>query len=411
MLKLLDNCRYLTPDGQVVRGRIAVLHDMIQAVLEPGQEPATPPALILDLENRVVFPGLINAHDHLIDSFWPPVGNGPYASWEIWEAELKQSEQFRAMQHLSVADLYALGMYRNLLSGVTLIVDHFPAEVNGPFRGKPHVSLLEHFFLAHSPTAGSHDWGRNIEEEFRQARGVLPFLLHAAEGFSPQVREDIELLNRLGVLADNTVLITGVGLQEADVELIAAKHVSLIWCPVASQHLYHHQPPIRALRQQGVRLAIGTNSAVSGSVNLFEDLRCARAFAQADPDLGLTDLDLISMVTSQAAALLRIDKQHGAIAPGKFANLLVFEDPAETPFDRFFSLAPSDLSMVIHQGSLVYGDERFRSACSIEVDNFGEVLVDGVPKILFGKALQLLDRIEYKLGRTDHLPFLPITGN
>lgn len=403
MIKLLDNCRILDENFEIIDGRILILDDTIGSVLRLDEPINRNVDLKVNLEKRIVFPGLLNAHDHLVDSFWPPLSDGPYESWIHWEEKKTASKQFRMIQQLSLADLYTLGFFRNVMSGATTVMDHFPREFNKPFMNKLQVNLLEHYFLAHSAGQRHHNWGCGLEEEFRQSKGVLPFFIHVCEGFSPDIRDEVEILNRMGILSGNTVLVNGPALQDEDVEMIASKKSSFVWCPISTQTIFHQQPPIKTIIEHGIPVAIGTDSAISGSVNLLEDLRFARRFLQPYPDK-----ELVKMATIRAAEVLMINKRCGSIAPGKSADFLIFEDFKNDPFESFFALTPKDIAVVVNQGNLIYGEEMFRSTCSLDFSFYSEIMVKGRPKIIHGKLLQLLDRIEHKLGILPDIPFIPV---
>ena len=96
-------------------------------------------------------------------------------------------------------------------------------------------------------------------------------------------------------------------------------------------------------------------------------------------------------------------------AEGKLANLLIFQDHRQTPFETFLGLQPRDICMLVHRGFLVYGDERFRNVCSLDFSQFSEILVDGRPKLIWGKPMQLLERVHHKLGESLAFPFLPLS--
>lgn len=410
MYILLDNCRIMMPDETVVPGRIVIFQDTIAAILPADGLPEKPIETTIDLSGRVVFPALINSHDHLYDTFWPSFGDHPYRSWYEWEQDFEASELHRERQALSITDLYGLGMFKNVLSGVGLIVDHFPHEVNSTYMGRGLVTLLEHYYLAHSISEHAPAWGHGAAEEFRQSRGILPFITHCCEGFTPEIHDEIESLKRIGALGPNTVLVNAIGLNDADLELVAASRSALVFCPGSLQRRFGVIPPLRKALDLGIDITIGSDGAASGSLNLLEDLRLLRKWSDEQLDGRLTARDIVRLVTRTAANIFRIDKQYGSIAPGKIANLLIFDDVKGDPFESFLALTPANISMVIHKGALVYGDESLRRACMIDFANFSEVVVAGRPKLLYGRLLNILERVEAKLGAPRQFPFLPVTA-
>ncbi|MBF0501140.1 MAG: amidohydrolase family protein [Candidatus Riflebacteria bacterium] len=408
MYKLLENGRILTPEFEIRPGKVLICDDIITGVYGPDDPLPKVSELTINLEGRIVFPALINCHDHMYETFGPRGEDGHFRNWFDWERDFLESPIHRLKQYLSIADLYALGMYRNAISGVGLVVDHFPREVSGTFLGKPLLAMLEHFFLAHSVSSHALEWGEGLYEEFCQSRGVLPFILHMEEGFDSDIVEEIEVLNRLGALAENTVLVNGIGFSDSDLELIAAKKASVVWTPEANRHIFGSMAPVAKMLDMGIPVVLGTDSPMKGSANLFDELRLARAISHDHLGDRLKSVDLIDMVTRRAAQVFRVGAQRGTIAEGKFADLLIFEDLKGDPFESFFALTPRDVTILTHRGVLVFGDEAFRNACFVEFDQFSEVLVGGRPKLIWGKPLQLLERISSKLGVPCVFPFLPI---
>jgi cytosine/adenosine deaminase-related metal-dependent hydrolase len=410
MFKLLKNCKILTESFEIKKAQLFLQDDTIYDVLEEDEKPRKPIDITIDLENQIVFPGLINGHDHLIDTSWTKLAERPFENWYEWLAEAKTNPVYKDLQRLSVTDLYTIGMYKNIISGTTTVVDHFPSEVSKTFTNHPLTTLLEHFFLAHSVSKHQLQWGRSIIEQFANTRGVLPFILHIGEGKSSEIKEELEVLNRIGALEDNTVLVNGTHLDETALKLIASKKASLVWLPTSSQNVFGAQPNLEAILEMEIPLTIGTDSSNTGSSNMINELNFALKYCEQNLNGKINAKKLLKMVTIDSAKIFKLDKEIGTITPGKTANLVIFkpQNNAQNIFEEFLKLQPEDISMVIHKGMLVVGDEKFRNASSIDFDTYSEVTLNGKPKILFGKPMQLLERIYHKLGSNKSFPFFPI---
>src|SRR5438552_5913427 len=82
-----------------------------------------------DLAGRVVLPGMVNAHDHLDFSTFPPLGSPPYASVYEWAADVDAGRDDRSVQAalaVPLADRLLLGGLRNLLARATAVAHHNP---------------------------------------------------------------------------------------------------------------------------------------------------------------------------------------------------------------------------------------------------------------------------------------------
>jgi len=183
----------------------------------------------------------------------------------------------------------------------------------------------------------------------------------------------------------------------------------MVWCHESSKFLFDRQPPVRKILDSGIPFSIGTDSSLKGSVNLFEELRAVRAFSDSYLEGRLKPRDLVDIVTRKAAAIFKVEKKHGSIAPGRMANFLVFEDKKNDPFESFMALTPKDVLLVVNRGIPVFMSEKFRNFCSADFSHFSEILVEGVPKVVWGKPIELLERVSTKLGKRLEFPFLPIS--
>lgn len=371
--------------------------------------------IVLDLNGYLALPGFINAHDHLIESFITDsifqMYEKKYLSWYEWEQEFKNSLHFKLLQSLSVADLYTLGMYKNVLSGVTLIVDHSPRDVRAPFVNKPLISLLEHFFLSHSVSSCAPKWGLGIVEEYQLSLGIIPFVIHAAEGLKPECREEIETLSRLGVLGKNTVIVNPVGITESEIKNISSRGASIIWCPNCCKNIYGVQPQLSEIIKNNINLAIGSDKAQVNPKFFFDDIKLAYEILRnllVDWDKqNILEL-VLKMVTIIPAKIFNIHNEFGLIKENYFANLVIVENITNS-LEVLLDLEPTNVSLLFHKGTVVFGDDKFRIAIAREIGNYSEIYIDKKPKIIFGRPFQCIQRIKEKLDLDFVIPFMPIS--
>lgn len=412
MFKLLKNARVLLPDFSIKKGNILIQDENIYGVYDLEHIPNKPFDSEIELEGHLIFPGLINSHDHLIDTCWKELGKCPVSDWHEWHTSVHSTDEYKRMQRLSVADLYTVGMYKNIISGITTVVDHFPPEVSGTFVGHNLISLMDHIYVAHSVSENRLEWCSNLQEHYKKTNGILPFIVHVCEGNTKELHEEIESLNRLGALNSNTILVNGVYLEEADIKLISAKKASLIWLPNSNARLYGRQPNIKLISDLGIPVAIGTDSSDTGSTTLHSEFKTALNYSKDYLANKITARTLVEMTTINAAKILGIDKEVGSIASGKVANLIVFEDNQEyDPFDIFLNLNQEDFRMVVHKGKMVFGDSEFRKIPTVDFSQYTEIRLNGKSKLLYGRPLQLIERIRHKLTEDIVFPFFNIESD
>src|ERR1700744_199967 len=81
---------------------------------------------VLTLKDAIVFPGLINSHEHLDFNLFPQLGDRTYANYTQWGKHIHQTykEEISAVLKVPLALRAQWGIYKNLLCGVTTVVNH-----------------------------------------------------------------------------------------------------------------------------------------------------------------------------------------------------------------------------------------------------------------------------------------------
>lgn len=380
----------------------------IQTMLGSGED--VPELLNLNLHGLCVYPGWINAHDSLLATYEAFQGEGaPYMNWLAFDNQLKGSPLFKERMLVAVEDLYRLGAVRNLVAGVTTVADHIPHFVREPFQNSDlPVRLLPDFGISHSICSYSLDWGDGARAEYEKAAAAnLPYITHIAEGFDPESKTSLRRLDREGALGEHSVLVHGLSLSPDDLDLIAERGASLVWCPVSNQAIYEAQPPIAEALKREINVCLGSDAAMYGSPNLLADLRMAGDIlgqAGLGPELAL------DMVTANPARALRLQST-GVLAAGRSADFVVLK--GKYPRDPHRSLTHADLSeiyLVVRDGLPLYGEEIFEKIFSEMGLLFDRVSVGGGRKIIAHGTKKLLESIRAAVGRSDDFYFLPQTA-
>lgn len=367
----------------------------------------TPELLNLNLHGLAVYPGLVNAHDSLLATYEPFAGDGqPYLNWLAYDNQLKASPLFKERMLVPVGDLYRLGAFRNLLSGVTTVADHIPHFVREPFQDDPTlpVRLLADFGISHSICSYSLDWGDGPRAEYERAAAAgLPYITHIAEGTDPESKNSLRRLDRDGALGEHTVLVHGVGLSESDLDLIAGRGASLVWCPVMNEALYGATLPIGAALEREIPVSLGSDAAMLGSPNLLADLRRA---GQLLSEAGYASEQALAMATTNPAAALRLPEGSGTLDAGAPGDCVVLR--GKYPTDPHRSLLEAELAevfLVVRDGVPVYGDEQLEPIFTELGLIFDRVSIGGSRKIVVGQMKKLLESIRATVGRSG-FPFL-----
>ena len=137
-------------------------------------------------------------------------------------------------------------------------------------------------------------------------------------------------------------------------------------------------------------IMLGTDSTLTASWNLWEQLRMARK------EKMIPDQELLDMLTKIPAKTWGLG-DCGNIAEGCQADLVIAAGKnGVNAIDRFFSLNPEDLLLVIHHGNIRMFDAALLHQADLpgfEIARFSKVSVNGRWQYVEGDLPGLMSRI------------------
>ncbi len=358
--------------------------------------------------NGIISSGFINAHDHLLGNYFPKVGNGPYENWLPWDNDLKSSPIYQERQQIENRDLYLLGAFRNLVSGVTTVSDHIPHFVAEPFYDLLPTKAIRDYALAHSVNSFALKWGDEISEEYRKAvEKDIPFITHISEGFDNETIEDVTSLDRQGGLGEHSVLIHGIAFSEEDIDLIKSKKASVVWCGDSNMFMFNKTTNIKMLLDKGVNVCIGTDSPMSGGENILKEINFNKKLYKKMYGQELPDETIYRMITVNSARAFRLH-DNGSIKTGNVADFVVVKDRGGSFINSLISSNLKDIMLVVINGMPAYGDIEYAGLFDSLKIQYQEIVLDGREKVVIGDLLGLLKRISRAVGFKKTFPFLPV---
>jgi cytosine/adenosine deaminase-related metal-dependent hydrolase len=217
-------------------------------------------------------------------------------------------------------------------------------------------------------------FGPPVLDSFRATPPNKPWIIHLAEGVDDVAAAELGRLDELGCLKSNTVVVHGLALSADDTRRIILAGAAVIWCPSSNVSLYGDTLEPRTLFDAG-RLALGTDSRISGSPDLLEELRTAASRSALGP------LDLFRLVTDAASAVLMLPDV-GGLANGQRADLLIVRDTGVPPHEALLRLRRSDIRAVIRGGMPAIADPDYLPWFQASGINAIPIRLDERPKLL-----------------------------
>jgi cytosine/adenosine deaminase-related metal-dependent hydrolase len=224
---------------------------------------------------------------------------------------------------------------------------------------------------------------------FRATPPGQPWIIHLAEGADALAGAELGQLDALGCLDANTVLVHGVGLGAADIDRVLARGAALVWCPASNLSLLGRTINPRRL-SDARRLAIGSDSRISGSRDLLDELDVAARQGYLAP------AELLRAATADASRVLAMPGV-GGLDPGQHADLVIVRADRGDPYQTLIGLRRADVRAVVRGGLPAIADPDFASWFAASGVEAVSVTLDGRPKLL-ARSLARPDAIELEPG-------------
>jgi imidazolonepropionase-like amidohydrolase len=387
----LLNARVTSPAG------VASSIRFTDRVLALGDPPGRGDAVI-DVAGAFVLPGLINAHEHLeLNHFGPLRLRDRYDNVDAWiddlRPRLRSDRSIRDHARQPLAAKVFVGGLKNLLAGATTVAHHNPLyrEVRRhvPVRVVARYGWAHSLSLQHEPVGARGEPGGDVRARCFATPADLPFIVHAAEGVDADAAEEVTRLEALDCLRANTVLVHGVAITPQQWTRILARGASLVWCPASNQFLFGRTTDVRQLLDRfpdaAERVCLGSDSRVTGSRDLLDELRAGAAAAPVRP------AELLRMVTSAAARVLRL-RDAGRLAVGAPADLVVLPPSEGDAADAVLAATRRDVALVAIGGRPIVGATIFARAFAARRVSSRVIVIDGSERLADARLARAIER-------------------
>jgi cytosine/adenosine deaminase-related metal-dependent hydrolase len=421
MLTLIT-ARWLLPVAAdpIADGALLIGEDGRIAAVGPAETmPATPAARLIELGEAVLLPGLVNIHAH--PELTAMRGLLEDLPFHVWIATLVRAKKHARLEAEDYAVAARCACVEAMRAGITTIgateesgaaLDALretgmrgvvfqevfgpaPEQAEGALRDlRERLATLreretELVRLGVSPHAPYTVSDRLFQLVCRLARDErLPVAIHAAESEAEQAlvargggpfaqgleRRGIEtpargastiaLLDRLGVLEAQPLLIHCVHVSPEDIRRMAEAGAKVAHCPAANARLGHGIAPIAEMRAAGIAVGIGSDSVASNNrMDLLEEARLAHMFQRSrlQSPVALPATELLRAVTLDGARALSLEGRIGTLETGKDADLcaVALDAPHVQPIHDplaalFFAARASDVVLTAVRGRVLF---------------------------------------------------------
>ena len=319
---------------------------------------------IVQLEEHVLMPGLINLHTHAAMSLMRGLADDlslmPWLQQHIWPAEAKlvspsfvhdgtllACAEMLAGGVTTFNDMYfypesaaAASLKAGMRANLGLVVLEFPTQyVNDAesyiqqgldardhLRDEPQISFS---FAPHAPYTVSDATFTRIMTLAEQVNIGVHTHMHETlhEIADSEKIHGLRPLSRfanLGLLGPNLTLAHCVHLEADEIKLLAAHSCSIAHCPSSNLKLASGIAPITEYAKHGINIGLGTDGAASNNrLDMFAEMRLAALLAkgQSGDATAISAHQALAMATINGAKALGMDDKIGSIEIGKLADL------------------------------------------------------------------------------------------
>jgi cytosine/adenosine deaminase-related metal-dependent hydrolase len=379
--------KVVTMAGPVIdQGAVYLRNGKIAAVLKTD-DPAPPgfqAAPVVDT-NGVIYPGLIDLHNHLAFNViplwevprkfnnrgeWRTNGDYKRNIYRPGDVLAKKPESARAVTRYvetkllvgGVTTSQGIGKNRKDYRG---IVRNFE-DADDP-NNLPNVAN-ELFDLR--PTTASAN-------EFRELLGKRQAVMHhLAEGIDDLSANLFTFLKDNDLVKSSLVAIHALGLRVADFTVLANAGAKVVWSPLSNCLLYGKTLKISNLTSAGVTFGLGCDWSPSGSKNLLQEMKVAR-LAAANDGTPISDEDLCKAVTINGAKVAAWDRVLGTIEKDKYADVMVLSNRQADAYKNMVDATEADVRLVIVAGVPRYGDQAAMTATQTPAADLESIVVAG----------------------------------
>lgn len=374
----------------------------------------------IDVEGNLLMPGFKNAHTHSAMTFLRSRADDmPLQEWlnqQVFpnEAKLKGEEAYW---------LAKLAIMEYLTSGITSMFDMYiypkeviqagidcgfrTVQVSGLNNFTSSLEELEEQYLKYNDYHELCSYKLGFHAEYTTDQKLLegvadlvqkyraPMYTHIAETKS-EVEEcrkrygktPAALFDSMGMYDYGGGGFHCVWFEKEDIEIYKEKGVSVITNPGSNVKLASGIPPLTAMQQAGINLAIGTDGPASNNcLDMFREMFLVTGLAKLrEKDAAVMDADRVLYMATAGGAVAMGLEDCDRLAVGKKADLILIDlqQPNMQPLNNItknlvYSGSKQNVKLTMVNGKILYEDGEFDIGVS--------------PQEIYGKANEIVSKM------------------
>lgn len=377
-------------------GRIVVVGETIRAVLRPGE--AIPPGIdVTDAveirTNSYIFPGLIDAHNHVAYNFLPLYqvpkkydNRYQWSSPDSYKRYVNYPKKLINDSKYYDLDVEAIkyAEVKALVGGVTSIQGTPNLRATRILvRNIEHSNFGQDRIYQRGLAVSDKRWQRTVEDGLlrRMNEGeVDAWLVHLAEGIDAKSEGEFQIVKDLGLVNDMAVFIHGTGLKQEHYRQMSDAGTKLVWSPLSNLLLYGQTTDIPTVLEEDVLVCLGADWSPSGMKNLLGSIKIAHHVDEKRFGDVISNEELVKMVTCNPALALGLDDKIGSIKDDSYADIAVFAKVNDDPYLSLIKSTERHLQLVMVGGEPLYGSKAIFE--ELKPDDHELLEVAGVQKAL-----------------------------
>ena len=397
------------------RGSVAVRGDRIARIDSAALSESYEAGQVIDAEGMILFPGFINTHIHIFQSFLKGLGADHRLIEWLNLSALPYGQVMTPRQHELAARLACM---EALKSGCTTLCEFFytnqdPELADACIEGMRATGIRSIFIRTFQDTGEEYGMpsmfiepadkamrevealkNRHKEDDMLRIwtgpdvtwsttkegyQTMLEYCLSKNVRYSMHIKETevdnemcfrnygkdiVDLLEEIGFLTDKMLAVHCVNLTEKDIRRFAKYGVSISHNPAPNLYLGSGIPPIPESLGAGVNVALGTDGAASNnSTDMLETMKLAALIQKGiHRDASVITADqVIRMATCGGAKAIGMEKLTGTLEEGKKADMILFDPRHLKSFPNHdaeatvvYSSSEENIDTTIVNGRIVY---------------------------------------------------------